>query len=65
MAASHRRQRLRMATHGESVLRMVRLTYRISSLFSSLGFQACGQLADGATSMVLLTSPVIIVCPTP
>ena len=33
---------------------MVSLTTRLPSFFSTFGFQPCGQLADGATAMVIL-----------
>ena len=33
---------------------MVSLTTRIPSFFSQLGFNACGQLADGASAMLIL-----------
>jgi len=39
---------------------MVGLTTRITRLFSPLGFQLCGQLADGSTAMlILLSGPVV------
>jgi ribosomal protein S18 acetylase RimI-like enzyme len=39
---------------------MVSLTTRIPRFFSPLGFQPCGQLADGSTAMlILLPGPVV------
>jgi hypothetical protein len=33
---------------------MVSLTTRIPEFFAPLGFQSCGQLADGSTAMLVL-----------
>jgi hypothetical protein len=39
---------------------MVSLTNPIPTFFSFLGFQPCGQLADGSTAMlILLPGPVV------
>ena len=39
---------------------MVSLTIRITSFFSPFGFQPCGQLADGFTTMlILLPDPAV------
>jgi len=52
-----------VAEHGPA---MVSLTTRIPRFFSPFGFQACGQLADGSTAMmILLPGPAVSEPPVP
>jgi len=52
-----------VAEHGPA---MVSLTTRIPRFFSPFGFQACGQLADGSTAMmILLPGPAVSEPPAP
>jgi len=43
---------------------MVTLTTRIPAFFTPLGFQTCGQLADGTTSMLILLPTSDFIAPT-